>query len=275
MVKEIVEMIGRAVVAKSKPAVFLSGGIDSAILLYHLRQKTNEIHSYTIGFREADPFFREAREVARHFNVPHKELCLSPAELLRVYREIIPYLPRPSFDLWVYPLAKLAKADGRETVYTGDGLDEHFGGYWYRSSSYLEDWAVALAWQIPPRRTIYKVLGLSWEAPFLKLSFHETLRYYDPLKQKTLLREAYRDILPEFIISRRKRRGGVSYWALWYEALRYELPFREPRDEEDIRTYFHYWASQVWLESKREILQEEQGWKPSRGLTSLKMKEQS
>jgi len=253
-------LIDNAVPVRPKPAVLLSGGIDSAIVLYHLKKKCKEtIYTYTVAFSEDDPALEEAAQVAEYFSTNHKECVIhSVPWLLRQYEEIIPHLERPSYDLWLYPIAKVIKEDGRITMYTGDGLDEHFGGYWYRRISlpanyndYLEDWSVFYRYMLPPRECIARTLELVYEAPFYYLDFRKTLPYYDWMQEKQYLREAYRGILPDWILNRRKRRGGIDYWRLWKEGLRHLIRgITAPKSVLDIRTYFHMWVTNKWLEAK-------------------------
>lgn len=66
-------MRDKAVIPKPKPAVIISGGIDSAIVLHHLLQKTKEnVQAYTIVFDITDNVSKEAKEVAEYHGVSHK-----------------------------------------------------------------------------------------------------------------------------------------------------------------------------------------------------------
>jgi len=253
----LVKLIDDAVILRSKPAVCISGGLDSTIVLHHLTNKTkDEIHTYYLRFRDKKHDTpEEARQIAEYYHTVHHEVLLGGVlQLLNLYREVIPHLERPNFDLWVYPLAKQIKKDGRLTVYTGDGFDEHFGGYWYRTAtSYLEDWAETIIYQVPARLAIYKMLGLQYECPLLHLNFKDTLPYYDPQKKKRLLRDAYKDVLPSFVVERRKDRGGIDYWKLWNEGLRFQFPtVNSPKTDDEVRTMFHLWVAQKWIDKKRE-----------------------
>jgi len=253
----LIQLIDKAVIPKPKPAVCISGGIDSTIVLHHLTEKTNEeIHTYYLSFEdEKHDTAEEARQIAEHYGTVHHEVFSGTMpEILELYEEVIPYLDRPNFDLWVYPLAKQISRDGHLTVYTGDGMDEHFGGYWYRGDTdYLEDWANCLSYQVPSRVLIYSMLGLQYECPLLRLNFKDTLPYYDPQKKKRLLRDAYTDVLPRFVVERRKDRGGIDYWKLWTEGLKFQFPtVNSPKTDDDIRMFFHFWAAQRWLKHKRE-----------------------
>ena len=54
--EEIVELINKAVIPYPKPAVFISGGLDSTIVLHHLSQKNTEeqIHTFTAYWEHKD-----------------------------------------------------------------------------------------------------------------------------------------------------------------------------------------------------------------------------
>ena len=254
MFEEIVKMIDKSIVVKPKPAVIISGQLDSAIVLYHLLQKTakDNVVAFTIMFDKNDKTTDEAREVAKYFGVEHKIVVSTDIpSLLKQYEEIIPYLERPNFDLWVYPLAKVIKTYGRKTVYAGDGLDEHFGGYWYRKTSYLEDWAKCLTYQIPSRIAIYKRLNLNYVAPILYLDFRKTFMFYDwEYQNKIYLRRAYKGLLPDFIRLRKKERGGIGYWKLWHEGLCKYFPNTIPASVDEIRTLFHIWVAERWVKAQ-------------------------
>ena len=49
---KIIKILEEKVIAKSKPAVYISGGIDSTIVLHHLTQKSKEpLYTYTAKFK--------------------------------------------------------------------------------------------------------------------------------------------------------------------------------------------------------------------------------
>ena len=129
---------------------FLSGGIDSSILVAAMREVSpTPPLTFSIGF--GDPTYselRHARAVAAHCGTRHHEEILTPD-----YRSLLPQvlsqLDQPIADFSVFPtLLVAAIARRRVTVALGgDGGDELFGGYdTYRAdrlSARLLDWQPA------------------------------------------------------------------------------------------------------------------------------------
>jgi asparagine synthetase B (glutamine-hydrolysing) len=107
----LVETIRSVVKPSAKPCVNISGGIDSAIVLHHLSEKSKEpITTYTVGFDGQDTEFEDALQLAKHYGTNHKEIHIT--KLLDTYPEILAFFPRPQFNLWPYWAAKQAKEDG-------------------------------------------------------------------------------------------------------------------------------------------------------------------
>ena len=248
---KLVKMISRTIKPGSKPVVYLSGGIDSAIILHHLTQKTDElISTYTFGFVGEDNEFDEAQRVADFYNTQHREILIE--NMLFRFSEILKHFDRPRFNLWVYWLAEAAKRDGCETSYVGEGADEHFGGYGTKPwvGDYTRCWADHYIYIMPSYRTVHRVFGLRLEAPFTMLDFRETLPYWDPKGEKTLLREAYKDVLPDFVVQRPKNRGGPNWRLFWTRELSRFYPSVQPRSDEEIRNFFNDWTVREWLKTQ-------------------------
>lgn len=135
-VREIRPILREAVrirlVADVPVGVFLSGGIDSSVLVALATEASSSpVHTFTVTFDEAGyseaPF---AAEVARRYGCNHQQVQLSA---LRVAQEIdaaITALDQPTADgINTYFVSKAARAAGLAVALSGLGGDELFAGY--------------------------------------------------------------------------------------------------------------------------------------------------
>ncbi len=113
--------------------VFLSGGIDSSLLTAILQKHYGNIHSFTIGFEEAD--FDEsiyAKNVAEFLQTNHVQKVLKLDEARKLLQDFYSIYDEPFADTSGIPTAcvtHLAKENGMKVVLSADGGDELFGGY--------------------------------------------------------------------------------------------------------------------------------------------------
>jgi asparagine synthase (glutamine-hydrolysing) len=125
--------MGRAIVHAGEVGAFLSGGTDSSTMAGILSQVSGEpARTYSIGFR-ADGYDETAyaRMAARHFATRHHEFYVTPADVLAAIPAVAEAFDQPfgnASALPAYYCARLAAADGIDTLVGGDGGDELFGG---------------------------------------------------------------------------------------------------------------------------------------------------
>jgi asparagine synthase (glutamine-hydrolysing) len=113
--------------------VFLSGGIDSSIVAAILKKHHGEIHTFTIGFKEAK--YNEAsyaKQVAQYLGTNHTEKFLESSEAEEILNHFVDIYDEPFGDSSGIPttlVSQLAKDSGVKVVLSADGGDEIFCGY--------------------------------------------------------------------------------------------------------------------------------------------------
>lgn len=109
---------------------YLSGGIDSSLLVALMCEQNQNVNTYSVGFNSAIDETSEARETAKLFNTQHHEIHCQPSDI-DLLPKIIYHMDRPVGDALIiafYKLAQFARRDVK-VVISGEGADEIFGGY--------------------------------------------------------------------------------------------------------------------------------------------------
>lgn len=114
--------------------LFLSGGIDSAILLAMLTQLRDEpIRTYSVGYHDADLHdeLPDAERIAGLFPTEHRSLRLDRAAIFGHLVHTVWAADDLMRDYASLPTSILAQEAGRDlkVVFSGEGGDEAFAGY--------------------------------------------------------------------------------------------------------------------------------------------------
>ncbi len=113
---------------------FLSGGVDSSLIVALMSELTDKIKTFNVSFADG-PEYSEiswARKVARKFNTDHHEIIISEKEAFDFFEKMVYHQDEPLADCVCVPLyyvSKLLKDTGVTVALVGEGADELFCGY--------------------------------------------------------------------------------------------------------------------------------------------------
>ena len=143
---------------------FLSGGLDSSVIVGVAAQQLNEpLQTFSVGFQEKE--FSElpyAELVAKHFGTKHREQIVTP-DAVADLDDLIHFYDEPFADASAIPTMAVARAAAEhvKVCLSGDGGDEAFGGY----ARYGHDLKEAAIRDLLPgwfRRHVLKSLAAVW-----------------------------------------------------------------------------------------------------------------
>jgi asparagine synthase (glutamine-hydrolysing) len=221
--------------------VILSGGLDSSLVLSHVREMHSDCVALTIGAPGSDDLYY-AERLTRDLGVPHEVIHVRPGDIKAGdIREAIRMAELTEYGDIInavvsVPLFARARKLGIKVVLTGDGSDELFGGYpMYEqigpeSSRRLFLHKIRNLHRTELQRVDRVSMGQGVEArvPFLDLSLVElAMRLPADLKirdgqEKWIVRQAFRDMLPEYI--RQRPKNPMSHSSGLHERARLYRP---------------------------------------------------
>jgi len=176
---------------------YLSGGIDSTIILCAMSKNTNKpVETFTVKFKEKDfdeSFFSDL--AAKKFKAKNTMITLSGEDYLEHTKELIRFKDQPlgmHNEVAVYLMAKKLKKHVT-VVLSGEGADEIFGGYGRLFRSPFDFYRIKIIGFFPKklRSKLVKIFGLDGKFLDKNLFQHFMMQYsYFPIEEKNQLYSA-------------------------------------------------------------------------------------
>lgn len=131
-VKELlIQSVERRMVSDVPVAAFLSGGIDSSVVVGLMAQVSSIPETFNISFDDVE--FDESKYasiIAKKFNTRHHELRLGSEDFLQELPNALNAMDSPSGDgVNTYVVSKAIRKQGIKVALSGVGGDELFAGY--------------------------------------------------------------------------------------------------------------------------------------------------
>jgi asparagine synthase (glutamine-hydrolysing) len=143
----LLESSRRQLMSDVPVALFLSGGIDSAVVGALMKQAgARSLTALTIGFEEESFDETQAsRQTALSLGIPHRTIRLPASRMANSLDHALWAMDQPTVDgLNVYWISKAAAEAGFKVALSGQGGDELFGGYasheWFERFAHVARW---------------------------------------------------------------------------------------------------------------------------------------
>ena len=126
--------VKRRMISDVDLGVFLSGGLDSSLIVSSLAEQGFSLPCFTMGFQGASDYYEErpqAKRLAKYFGMEHHSFEINEKSILKKIPEILNASDEPFADTSALPFYMLSKevSSRVKVVLSGDGGDEVFGGY--------------------------------------------------------------------------------------------------------------------------------------------------
>lgn len=131
--EKLEEAVVKRLVSDVPLGAFLSGGIDSSVIVALASKHVHQLKTFSVGFKD-EPMFDEthyAASVARMYKTDHTEFSLSTNDLLDCLYDVLDYTDEPFADSSALAVYILSRETRRKVTValSGDGADEMFAGY--------------------------------------------------------------------------------------------------------------------------------------------------
>jgi len=219
---EIYEILKNAMLDCRSECISLSGGLDSSILAYYLKERRiNSIAVIAKDFLATDLTY--CQMIAQKFDFILDLKTVTTEELLKGIEETIKIL-KIFNDIEIrnavvmYIVLSVTKEKGFTSIITGDGADELFAGYNFllRKSEEEAQKDLERIWKVMhfPTEKLGTTLGIKVESPFLsdevrrfaeKLPINMKIREEEGKKYgKWILRKTFEQKIPKSVVWRDK-----------------------------------------------------------------------
>lgn len=220
--QEIIDVLSNAAKACTAKHLALSGGLDSTILAYLLKDKKPNCLAIISQDHTANDL-TYSQMAAKEFGLPLAIFTYDTAQILEAVEQTIRILGNFN-DIEIrnnvvpYLAISQVKSQGYNKIITGDGADEIFAGYNFLiskpESELIQDLARLAKIMHFPSHKIGKALGVTVESPFChntvlelakNLPASDLVGIHDGKKfGKFILRESFEGMIPRAIAWRQK-----------------------------------------------------------------------
>jgi len=147
----MLQSVGRRLVSDVPVGAFLSGGIDSSVVVALMAEAGDDRpNTFNISFEEKEydeSYYAEL--IAKKYNTRHTRLRLRPDDFLEQLTNALDAMDTPSGDgVNTYVVSKAIRESGMTVALSGVGGDELFAGYPF-FDQYLQLRAKDWIWKIP------------------------------------------------------------------------------------------------------------------------------
>ncbi len=221
-VKDLVKSaVEKRMIADVPIGSFLSGGIDSSVIATIASKLTDQLSTFSIGFKD-EPLFDEtefAKIVSKKIGSKHTVFSLSNQDIFDHFEQVLDYLDEPFADssaINVFILCKNTK-NNITVALSGDGADELFSGYNKHQALFQASQSNVKNSLIKAGKPLYSLLPKSRNSKLgnlsrqiqkysegLKLSSHDRYELWASFMKKEkasklVIQSSYSDIVKEIL----------------------------------------------------------------------------
>ncbi|MFA5307463.1 MAG: asparagine synthase (glutamine-hydrolyzing) [Candidatus Babeliales bacterium] len=142
----LLDSVAKRMVADVPVAAYLSGGLDSSLIVALMSRVSSKISTFTVACADSDYDERSwARRVAALYGTDHHEIVVTEQDAFGYYEQMVQALDEPLADCVCIPfyyVSRLAHEHGLKVAQVGEGADELFFGYstYMRYAHLMQRW---------------------------------------------------------------------------------------------------------------------------------------